>query len=170
MKPTFLIVLYLSLAGVTSAEGPRTPRPLDALAAETFVQAMAGSALVRDLVRQLESSDLVVHIVSSRQMPAGLGGTTRLVTSRGGYRYVRIVVGVDLRAEDRAAVMGHELQHACEVAASDAHDADGMRRLYQAAGHRPTANLDIYETKAALMVERQVRAQLRAEPGDRHRR
>lgn len=167
MKSSFLVVLYLSVALDASAQVRMTPRPLDPLAAETFEQAMVGSPLVRELVRQLEASNLIVHIESSRSLPSGVSGTMRFVTSRGGYRYVRIAVGIDLRLEARAAILGHELQHACEVAASNAHDIDTVRRLYQASGHHPSHAEDVFETRAALLVERQVKAELRADHGDR---
>ncbi|MGE0864918.1 MAG: hypothetical protein AB7P34_13550 [Vicinamibacterales bacterium] len=168
MKSSFLVVLYLLIAVEAAAQSVMTPRPLDVLAAETFEQALAGSPLVRDLVRQLEASNLVVHIESTRALPAGVSGTMRFVTSRGGYRYVRISLAVDIRSERRAAILGHELQHACEVAASDAHDIDGVRRLYEAAGHHPTHSADVFETRAAILVERQVTAELRtAEHTDR---
>lgn len=161
MKSSFLVVLYLLVTVEASAQALLTPRPLDSLAAETFEQAMAGSPLVRDLVRQLESSNLVVHVESSRALPTGISGTMRFVTSRGGFRYVRISLAAHLHTETRAAILGHELQHACEIAASEAHDIDGVRRLYEAAGHHPTHSADVFETRAALRVERQVRSELR---------
>lgn len=163
MKSWFLVVLYLCLATGVSAQTVRTPRPLDPLAAEAFAQAMAGSALVRVLVHQLGASNLVVHIESSRSLPFGVSGTMRFVTSRGGYRYVRIQLATGLRPEARAAILGHELQHACELAASDAHDLAAVRRLYEATGHHPGHSPDVFETRAALAVERQVRAELRFE-------
>ena len=167
MKLPFLAVLYLLIAVEASAQPVRAPRPLDPLAAETLEQALAGSPLVRDLVHQLEASNLVVHIESSRGLPAGINGTMRFVTSRGGFRYVRIQVGADLRPEARAGILGHELQHACELAASDAHDMEAVRRVFQNTGHHPGASLEVFETRAAMQVERQVRAELRAEHGDR---
>lgn len=168
MKSSLLVVLYLLVAVDAQAQSVMTPRPLDALAAETFEFAIAGSPLVRDLVRQLEASNLVVHIESTRALPLGVSGTMRFVTSRGGYRYVRISLAAGIRSEWRAAILAHELQHACEIAASDAHDIDGVRRLYEAAGHHPTHSADVFETKAAILVERQVKAELRmAEHTDR---
>lgn len=167
MKPLVLAVLYLFAATAASAQAVMTPRPLDPLAVETFEQAFAGSALVRDLVRQLESSNLVVHIESSRSLPFGVAGNMRFVSSRAGYRYVRIQLAADNRPDARAAVLGHELQHACELAASDANDHEAVRRLFKAAGHNPGPSEDVFETRAALLVERQVKAELRAEHADR---
>jgi hypothetical protein len=163
VKSWFLVVLYLCLAREGSAQILRTPRPLDPLAAEAFAQALAGSPLARELVHQIEASNLVIHIESSRALPSGVAGTTRFVTSRGGVRYVRIQLATELRPQTRAAILGHELQHACELAASDAHDMEGVRRLYQAAGHRPGHSEDVFETRAAILVERQVQAELRGD-------
>ena len=165
MKSLFLVVLYLFAAAEVSAQSRM--RPLDSLSVETYEQAVAGSPLVRDLVRQLDESNLVVHIETSRSLPFGVAGTMRFVTSRGGFRYVRISLAVGLRPESRAAILGHELQHACEVAASGADDIEAVRRLYQASGHSPLAGADMFETEAAIRVERQVKAELRVEHGDR---
>ena len=80
--------------------------------------------MVRTLVAQLESSNVIVHIVPSSQMPGGIGGTTQFVTSRGGYRYLRITLAADLGLRVRSAILGHELQHACEVARPTADDVE----------------------------------------------
>jgi hypothetical protein len=167
VKSLLSVVLYLFTAAGASAQVVMTPRPLDPMAAETFQEAVNASPLVRDLVRQLETSNLVVHIVSTRNLPYGIAGTMRFVASRGGYRYVRITLAAEMRPDSRAAVLGHELQHACELAASNAHDEDGVRRLFQTTGHRPGPSEDVFETRAAMLVERQVKTDLRAEHGDR---
>ena len=39
----------------------------------------------------------------------------RFVTNRGGYRYVRISLAAYARPESRAAMLGNELQHDCEL-------------------------------------------------------
>ena len=144
-----LVVPSFAIAGE-----PLTPRPLDPLAADAFARAQAQSAIVRSLVATLESSNVIVHIVSSRNLPAGIGGTTRFVTSRGGYRYVRITIAVDLSQSGRTTILGHELQHACEVAASAADDAESVKQLFARNGRRVG---EYYETRAAVNTERLVR-------------
>lgn len=119
---SIVLMSLLFVPSVVAAGGKLTPRPLDPIAVEAFEQALARSAIVRELVEQLESSDVIVHIESSRSLPFGIGGTTRFVTSRGGYRYVRITISADLSGRTRSAILGHELQHACEVAHSSAAD------------------------------------------------
>lgn len=149
-----LLVPTLSFAGE-----PLMPRPLDPIAAEAFASAQAQSAVVRSLVATLESSNVIVHIVSSRDLPLGIGGTTSFVTSRGGYRYVRITIAIDLSKSGRTAILGHELQHACEIAASTADDLESVKELFEKEGHRAG---DYFETRKALDAERLVRNELNA--------
>ena len=142
---------YLLIALLFSA------RPVDPIAAETLTLALERSATVRALVDTLERSNVVVHIRSSREMPLGIGGTTQFVTSRGGYRYLRITISADLPLRYRSIILAHELQHACEVAQSRADDVAGLRELFARAGHRSG---EYFETRAALDIERHVRLEL----------
>jgi hypothetical protein len=137
---------------------PLTPRTLDPQAAATLALAIERSALVRSLVAEIESSNVVVHIQFSWEVRAGIGGTTRFVASRGGYRYVRIVLSNRLKGSDRVAILGHELAHAAEIARSDVTDRDGLRRLMKATGYQ-VAEL-FFETPSAQQAERTIRKEL----------
>ena len=145
------------------AEG-REPavRPLDAWAEESIARASGRSALVRDLIATLEENHVVVHVETSAVMPEGLGGMTRFVTASHGFRYLRITLLRRLETRERAAMLGHELQHAREIAESGADDQKAVQRLFedlngQAHGHRIS-----FETKAAVIAERQVSIELRS--------
>ena len=132
------------------------------MSADTLSRAIDGSAIVRGLVERLESSNVIVHIETVAQMPPGIGGMTRFVTNRGGYRYLRIYAGLgDGASRLRSAILGHELKHACEVADSSASDVEGMRELFENEGHRAG---QYFETMAAIQVERDVRMELQREP------
>jgi hypothetical protein len=157
-----LLVVLCVLPSSASAGDKLTPRPLDPIASEIFERAMSRSALVRSLVATLEGSNVIVHIVSSQSLPAGIGGTTRLVSSRGGYRYVRIDISRELQKGARAAILGHELQHACEVAESGANNQEELRQVFEREGQR---NGQFYETRAAVDAERHVRMQLQSARG-----
>ncbi len=152
----FALVLVPSFA---AAGEPLTPRPLDPVAIDAFDRARAQSAVVRSLVATLESSNVIVHIVSSTSLPGGVGGTTQFVTSRGGYRYVRITIAVGLSKTGRTAILGHELQHACEIAASQADDVEQVGQLFAKTGHRVGEN---FETRGALRIESLIRTELRS--------
>lgn len=153
------IVLSLLLVPSVVAAEKLTPRPLDPISAETFARAVEGSARVRSLVAVLERSNVIVHIQTVPQMPGGIGGMTRFVTTRGGYRYLRITLGADMRLNLRASILGHELQHAVEVANSSASDVESMRELFENEGHRAG---QYFETLAAIQTERFVRIELEA--------
>jgi hypothetical protein len=159
MRYLSIVLSLLIIPSVALADARLTPRPLDPLAAETFAHAVERSAVVRSLVERLESSNVIVHIETSLQMPGGIGGTTRFVTSRGGYRYLRITLGSDLTRGGRSAILGHELKHACEVADSSATDVNTMRELFEKEGHRDG---QYFETVAAIQTEREVRMELQA--------
>lgn len=162
MRYSSLVLLLWSLfPSAAGADQLFATRPVDAIAAETLSRALASSPIVRALVARLESSNVIVHVQTARIMPAGLGGFTQFVTSRGGHRYLRITLSAELRGDVRTGILAHELQHACEVADSGADDAAGLRRLFNTAGRRDG---EYFETRAAILVERMVRDELQAEP------
>jgi len=158
---SMLVVGFIVVPSIALAGERLTPRPVDSLAAETFERAQARSATVRALVATIEASNVIVHIESSWTLPPGVGGVTRFVATRGGYRYVRITLSAGMPAGARSIILGHELQHACEVAESRADDVASLHQLFSRAGHK---NGDFYETAAAQRVERTVREELRAFP------
>jgi hypothetical protein len=159
MRHLSIVVFALVLVPSFATGEPLTPRPLDPIAVEAFERAHAQSAKVRSLVATLESSNVIVHIVSTRSLPESVGGMTQFVTSRGGFRYVRITIAVGFSGAGRAVILAHELQHACEIAASGAEDVESLRRLFEKAGHRAG---DYFETRAAIEAEHLVRSELNA--------
>ena len=158
MRYLFIALSLLFVPTVAMAQGKLTPRPLDPISVETFAHAIEGSAAVRALVAQLEDSNVIVHIVTVPQLPAGIGGTTRFVTARGGYRYLRITLASAMTLRLRSGILGHELKHACEVASSSATDAESMRELFENEGHRAG---QYFDTSAANEIERNVLLELR---------
>ena len=157
-----LLLLHASLAG---ADPALAIRPIDHSAAATRDRAMTGAALVRAMALELGDTDVIVHLQMSPRLPGNVGGTTRFVVSRGGVRYLRTTISTIIAPEARAAMVGHELQHALEIARSDAHDVDSLRDWWTVNGYR--TGIDFYETTAALRVEQEVRKELRrseAEP------
>ena len=132
-------------------------RPVDPVATETLDFAFQRSELIRSLVDTLERANVIVHIQSSRELPPGIGGTTRFVTGRNGYRYLRITIDAKLTLKARSIILGHELRHACEIAESGADDPASVRRLFEQAGHRIG---EYFETRAAIDTERSVRMEL----------
>ena len=111
-----------------------TPRALDPVSAHTLAHAVERSAIARRLVSRLESSNVIVHIVSSAYMPDGLGGTTRFVTSRA----VSATCGSRSAPRCRSGAQRHPRARAAtawEVARSDRHGAE-LKRLFEGEGRR----------------------------------
>ena len=155
---TLVFCFAIAIASIASAD-PLNVRPVDPLAAETLAHAVARSPTVRSLLAALGQTNVIVHIQTSTAMPAGLGGMTRFVTSRGGYRYLRVTIRADVVATLRGVILGHELRHACEVAQSQANDIRAVEELFERTGERSG---NYFETRAAVETERHVRLELTA--------
>ncbi len=156
------IVLLLLWPSLTFAEDEYAVRVLDPVAAAMLAQAVERSAIVRALVHQLQHSNMIVHIEATRNLPSGIGGITRFVASRGEYRYLRISLSLWLPPADRVAIVGHELQHALEVAQSLSVNAAEVRKWFETSGFRVRVSHDLFETSAALQIEKRIRQELRA--------
>ena len=95
------------------------------------------SLLVAELLGELERSDLIVYVTDS--MP-GVGSSTvsylTFVSHDENARYVLIRLDfMKLSPPERIAWLGHELQHALEIAESpDVVDASGLATLYKKIG------------------------------------
>ena len=82
-----------------------------------------------------------------------------MLASAHGTRYVLIQIGTGDSLQDAIAVLGHELQHANEIAdAHDVIDMSGFVALYEQIGVR--SGWHQYETKMAQEAGRQIRREL----------
>lgn len=150
-----LLVSMLLSAAVLRAEPPSV-RPLDPIACEAFARGMQRSETFRELVAGLERDGLIVHVVTRRDLPTSLTGATRFAADRGGSIYLRIELSASVPPGARVAVLGHELQHASEIAASGARTSEAVAAYYKAAGRRATTIENGWETTAAEMAERRI--------------
>jgi len=113
------------------------------------------------LVRTLSASDVIVYVERSRDLPKTLAGRLVLLPIAGAHRYLRIQIRGDLTAAESIALIGHELQHALEIAGAPAvRDATTMLSLYQKIGHPSAGTLHTFDTDAAQAAGRQVRVEL----------
>jgi len=133
------------------AESPEVRRMIDATASR--------SALVRDLIARLACSDVIVYVemTASPEIPRA---RTKLVAAPPGARFLRIGINAKTTSADLGPLLGHELQHAVEIAERhDVRDENAVRRLYLQIGRKGSG--DSFETDAALDVECQVRLECR---------
>jgi hypothetical protein len=114
-------------------------------------------------VSHLHTSDLYVQIEIVSDLPPAIEGRLISLARAHQVRYVRIQLALRGSAEDMIALLGHELQHATEVAdAAGAADADSLLALYQRIGTRHGEGQ--YDTVAAEEMGRTVRRELLSMP------
>lgn len=140
----------------------------DRILARLAEQGLARSATLRDLVAQLERAQVIVYATISRNLDGGVGGRLRFVGhSKDGWRFLHIEVDDRGTRLELLAMLGHELQHAVEVAGScDVVDADSMAALYDrigfpsAGGRKTPGTTRDYETRAAIDTGKRVYSEL----------
>jgi hypothetical protein len=119
------------------------------------------SATFAQLIARLEKSDVLVYIEQVPRLPGALEGRMMILPSAHGQRYVRIQIALRGDPDDSVALLGHELQHAVEVAqAGEVNDQAELAALYQRIGTRGGEHM--YDTLAAREVGRIVRRELLA--------
>ncbi len=127
------------------------------------------------LVTHLDASDVVVYLECGTLTP-GRGGELGFLGVAGGVRYLKITLACGLRAATLTWLIGHELQHAVEIAdAPDVVNVEGMRNLYRRIGVDVLGNGQRFDTKEAINAGLLIRQQLWAsvespnvdEPGSR---
>lgn len=120
--------------------------------AALIVRGHAASPAFRRLIEAIERSDVIVHVEQVNQPGDGLAGSTRFVTRAGGQRYVRVTLYGSWSTNQTMALIGHELQHAVEMASAGwVVDQATCLELFHTIGHRTCDRQRLcYDTDAAL--------------------
>jgi hypothetical protein len=139
-------------------------RTLDAHVGHLLAIGYRRSATFRRLVDALERSDVIVHV--ERRAIASDQAFMHFVTHAGGSRYLRITLDTELSADAGVALLGHELQHASEVAnAAWVVDLETYHELYRAIGHASCSGpRRCFDTIGAVDAGRRVLVELRERP------
>jgi len=131
---------------------PRVQSWLDLGAAE--------SPTFRDLLARLGESDLIVHVQVVDHLK--VEGQTYFVAAAGGVRYVRIELLAMRDPREMVALIGHELQHAVEIAgAPRVRDRQSLAQFYRMMSANPTST-DGYDSADARVMEDRVRREIAA--------
>ena len=148
--------------------GPRV-RTIDSRLTALFKNGLDRSRLLRDIVDQVDASNVVVYIGFDPTMKRkGLAGQLTFSGSAGNYRYLRALINPDLPSDLIIASIAHELQHVLEVVASpEVRTENGFKDLYKKIGseNRTTSGFG-WETAAAQQVGYDVRRELVLGRGD----
>lgn len=135
-------------------------RSLDPWAADALRLGSERSQTFRELIAQLEESDVIVYVETRTLLLRRAAGSTRLAAATASRRYVRVVLSRDSLMFDRVAVLAHELQHAVEIARSEVKDDGAMQALFNTIGRPSDSDWTAYETEAAIEAGRVVRSEL----------
>jgi hypothetical protein len=117
------------------------------------------SPTFRHLIARLEESDVVAYLMFDRSLTPNIAGHVSLISAVGGRRYLRISIDRRTAGCQRLAILGHELQHAVEIAeAADAVDQETMASLYRRIGFRSAnGRQDSFDSRLAIETGQQVR-------------
>jgi hypothetical protein len=123
-------------------------RPLQKDAERVLAAGMAKSDTFRRLIARLERSDVIVYVDLRWQLPLRLAGRLQFLAKHGDSRYLLVELSRTLPRRAQVAILGHELQHAVEVAeADDVCTPEGLRALYRRVGVQ--TGPDTYDSMAA---------------------
>ena len=135
-------------------------RARDARAQSWIRAGVSASRTFRTLIDRLAGSDVIVYVEIVDRIPGGAAGQMYFVTATATTRYVRIEVIEDGSPNDMVVLVGHELQHAVEVAdAPRVRDRQSLATLYMAMGENGFSRTQ-YDSIAARVTEERVRTEL----------
>ena len=126
-------------------------RTTDRRLARLMAQGWRDSPTFRTLVARLVRSDVIVYLQC--QGYVSTGGRLSFIGAGGGYRYVIVRLGRVISTSRQIALLGHELQHAVEIADTpEIVDAQSLAEQYRRFGHVSHVTLAStdYDTVAAI--------------------
>jgi hypothetical protein len=151
-------------------EAPAMPamshvRALSDHARRTLADGLSRSSTIVRLIGELDASGVIVF-VDTRVDPLIPTAETMLITATASVRYVHVILNPRLTADERVEYLGHELQHAVEIAQdAGAVDSASVRRRFALIGREvasSTPREKAFETEGAKLVSAAVRRELMA--------
>ena len=135
-------------------------RPATGFETGVIQEGLCSSATFRSLVDRLQTSDLIVYVAIRRLPDRRLTGSLEFLGATATHRVLRVVTTFPLDRVSRVAVLGHELQHALEVAdAAEIRSSKTFDAYFRAHG-LPGAIDSGYDTGAARLTEIRIRHEL----------
>jgi hypothetical protein len=164
-----LILLTLSVPARAAQHDPLDPhiRAIESDLLADLAKGAAVSPTLQRLIDRLDSSDVVVYLMFDRAVTPNTAGRISLITAVPGRRYLRVSIDRRNVGCARLAILGHELQHAVEIAdAPDAIDQESVASLYRAIGFKSeTGRSDCFDSRLAIETGQQVRREVLAAAG-----
>jgi hypothetical protein len=150
-----------------SARGVSSPlarvRPADGRSAELLLEGVQRSRTFRALLDELEDGDLIVYVEAQPGLDRIVAGQVTWMAAAGRARYIRISVNPTLTTRVLVATLGHELQHAVEIAREPSIvDPSSLDRHYAAHGIDAPPHLEGWDTQQARVIGEAVRREIAA--------
>jgi hypothetical protein len=156
----FALVTARPLSGADHVPRLRTTDPHIRAVLEA---GLAHSPSLRALVHRLAGGDVVVYLRGAQLSPR-LDGQLTFVSAAGGFRYVVVHLAADRPWHRQIAALGHELQHAVEIAEHpDIIDHAALARAYTRIGFPRVPRqhaVRSFDTLAAIAAGEQIRREL----------
>jgi hypothetical protein len=170
--PLAIALMVSTLAGSTRAAAGAEGDPGDNLTTTQHVRTTDStlsllisegarrSLMVRTLLSRLDRSTVIVY-VQSRLLSGNLGGRLTFIGVGQPWRYLRIEIECRQSKSNQIVALGHELQHAVEIADREAAvDPASIRTLYGAIGFPIDDSRRRFESDAAREAGSRVRREL----------
>ena len=136
-------------------------RPHDSRSAAILLRGIERSTTLRLIVDQLESRDVIVYIEMQSALKQQLAGRLTWLTAAGNSRYVRISLNSTLGPEVLVSTLGHELQHALEIAlAPNIVDEASLEAHYKRHGIHMQSHSSGWDTLAARQKGEMIRREI----------
>lgn len=163
-----LCVVALFATPLAAAPLSETPPPvhphvrvLDPCRGTLLDEAVRLSPTMRQLVTTLDGSDVVVYVRCGFFKDSTLAGRLSFLGAVASLRYVVVELRIYEPMSTQVATLGHELQHAVEVASDESiQDAKTMAAYYRQHGHTIGLGSTLFETDAARAVGLRVHREL----------
>jgi len=163
MAAAIAVVVFATSAraGPAGDAATRRVRALDVRIEALVEDGARRSPLFRALLEAIERSTVIVY-VESRMLPPGLSGRLTLAgAATPPWRYLRIDIECRQSRDAQIATLGHELQHAVEIAGAGAIvDQRSIQKLYGRIGFAVDTSRRQFESEAARAAGAQVRRDL----------
>ena len=162
----FLLVHTYAFAAELTVRDPHV-RSVELELLDDLQKGAQASPTLKSLLDRLETSDVVVYLMFDHAMPAHTAGRVSLMAAVPGRRYLRISIDRRSVGCQRLAILGHELQHAIEIAdAAEAIDQAGVASLYRRIGFCSERGLRAsFDSELAIETGQRVRREVLSAPG-----
>jgi len=133
-------------------------RPISDGSRAVLKDAIRRSPTIKRLMDELQARDIIVYVDLTLDLVSDRG-KTMVVTANSTVRILRVLISGRLDPRQRIEVLGHELQHALEIAREEGVGTDeSMRDLFLRIGY--ATGPKAFETVAAQNIEAQVKRDL----------